>query len=145
MTLKKILVAIDGSEIADRALEAACRLAQLSAAEIILVNVERGFPADDVEPLNISQTPTIDEVLYASSEKLLARAAAKAKTLDVTNIRTHSGLGDPAGCILDLATEEKPDLIVVGRRGRGQLAGLLMGSVSQKLVSSAPCQVLVVP
>ena len=143
--MKKILVATDGSEIADRALEAACLLAQSFAAEIVLVNVEQGFPATDVEPLNTAQVATIDEVLYAASTKLLARAVAKAKTLGVTDIRTQSGLGDPAGCVLDLAKREKPDLIVVGRRGRGQLAGLLMGSVSQKLASLAPCEVLVVP
>jgi nucleotide-binding universal stress UspA family protein len=143
--MKKILVATDGSEIADRALEAACLLAQSFAAEIVLVNVEQGFPAADVEPLNTAQVATIDEVLYAASTKLLARAVAKAKTLGVTDIRTQSGLGDPAGCILDLAKREKSDLIVVGRRGRGQLAGLLMGSVSQKMASLAPCEVLVVP
>jgi nucleotide-binding universal stress UspA family protein len=143
--VKKILVATDGSEIADRALEAACRVALPFAAEIILVNVEQGFAPDDVEPLNISQAPTMDEVLYASSEKLLVRAAAKAKALGVSGVRTQSGLGDPAGYVLEFCKDEMPDLLVVGRRGRSQFAGLLMGSVSQKLSSSAPCKVLVVP
>jgi nucleotide-binding universal stress UspA family protein len=145
MIVKKIFVAIDGSEISDRALEAACVLARLFTAEIILVNVEQGFPPNDFEPFNVSQTVTIDEVLYAASKKLLAHAEQKANALGIADIRTHSGLGDPAGYILELAKEEKPDLIVLGRRGRGQLAGLLLGSVSQKLVSLAPCKVLVVP
>lgn len=143
--MKKIVVATDGSEIADRALQAACALALPFAAEMILVNVEQGFAPDDVEPLNISQTPSMDEVLYASSEKLLAHAAEKAKALGVSDVRTHSGLGDPAGYVLDFCKDEKPDLIVVGRRGRGQLAGLLMGSVSQRLASTASCKVMVVP
>jgi nucleotide-binding universal stress UspA family protein len=145
MIMKKILMATDGSEISDRALGVACEFARLFTAEIVLVNVEQGFPPNDVEPFNISQTVTIDEVLYAASKKLLALAQQKANALGIADVRTHSGLGDPAGYILEFAREEKPDLIVVGRRGRGQLAGLLLGSVSQKLVSFAPCSVLVVP
>lgn len=52
--------------------------------------------------------------------------------------------GDPAETILECA-REAVDLVVLGRRGRGRLAGLLLGSVSQKLVSLAPCAVMVVP
>ncbi len=50
---------------------------------------------------------------------------------------------DPDAEILDFAREHAIDLIVVGSRGRGRLPGLVLGSVSQKLASHAPCSVLI--
>ena len=52
--------------------------------------------------------------------------------------------GDPAEEIVRVAGEEGFDLVVSGSRGRGTLGGLLLGSVSQTLVRTAPCPVLVV-
>jgi nucleotide-binding universal stress UspA family protein len=51
----------------------------------------------------------------------------------------------PAHEIADLAREADADLIVVGSRGHGLIAGLLLGSVTQRLLHVAPCPVLVVP
>ncbi len=53
--------------------------------------------------------------------------------------------GDPAECIIEASTRESADALVVGRRGRDQLAGLLLGSVSQKLANLAPCSTVIVP
>ena len=52
--------------------------------------------------------------------------------------------GDPATAIIDVAATRKSDLIVMGSRGLGRLAGLLLGSTSQKVVSHAACPVLIV-
>jgi nucleotide-binding universal stress UspA family protein len=60
-------------------------------------------------------------------------------------IELESCTGDTAPTIIDIAREKGIDAIVVGRRGVGQLAGLLLGSVSQKLASLAPLPVIVVP
>ena len=60
------------------------------------------------------------------------------------SVRTVLREGDPAAAIRDLAREEKPDIIVMGRRGLGDLAGLLLGSVSQKVLHLAECACLTV-
>jgi nucleotide-binding universal stress UspA family protein len=143
--MQRVLVATDGSEGADRAVEAAAQLAKNAGAELIIVNVEQGYLNEDLERLRQSENASIDEVLYVVSCEILTRAQEKAAKLGVAKIRCHSGLGDAAGFILELVNKEKPDVVVVGKRGRGRLAGLLIGSVSQKLVSLAPCMVLVVP
>ena len=59
--------------------------------------------------------------------------------------KNNSRLGQPHPAIVETIGREKADAIVVGRRGHGQLSGLLLGSVSQKLCSLAPCVVIMVP
>jgi hypothetical protein len=62
-----------------------------------------------------------------------------------TTIQLESRTGEVAQTIIDIAQEKQADAIVVGRRGAGLVAGLLLGSVSQKLVSLAPLPVIVIP
>ncbi len=76
---------------------------------------------------------------------MLKRAEAVAHDHDATNIELMTGAGDPAEVLIDTAKRKHADAIVAGRRGRGRLAGLLLGSVSQKLTCLAPCPVIVVP
>ena len=56
-----------------------------------------------------------------------------------------SSAGDPAEALIKVAKDVHADAVVVGRRGLGQLKGLLLGSVSQKLASLAPCMAIIVP
>jgi nucleotide-binding universal stress UspA family protein len=76
---------------------------------------------------------------------MLKEAEARARRLGLSRIALRTGAGDVAPTVIDIAADNSVEMIVLGRRGRGQLAGLLLGSVSQKLVSLAPCAVAVVP
>lgn len=143
--MKRILAATDGSEGASRALDAAIELARTCSAELLLVNVEQGYLDEATDEFREVENASIDEILYSVSAEILSRAEERAKKAGIVKVRTVSGLGDAVGFILQTSEAESVDLIVVGRRGRGRIAGLLLGSVSQKLASLASCKVLVVP
>jgi len=143
--MRRLLVATDGSEGADRALTAAAELAKAMDAELVIVNVEQGYLSESVYSAENLEGSNIEAVLYAASDEILKVAQSQAAALGVRKVRTRSGLGDAVGFILDVVANERPDMLVVGKRGRGRLLGLLIGSVSQKLVSLAPCKILVVP
>jgi len=143
--MRRLLVATDGSEGADRALTAAVELVKATDAELIIVNVEQGYLSENLEAMRKVEEASLEEILYAASDGILTRAKTKAIDLGATKVRTRSGLGDAVGFLLETINSEQPDMLVVGKRGRGRLLGLLIGSVSQKLVSLAPCKILVVP
>ena len=84
-------------------------------------------------------------MLDANSTEILQRAHDQATALGIKGPILESRHGDPVLSVLDYARERDVDTIVVGKRGEGQLEGLLLGSISQKLVSLAPMVVMVVP
>jgi len=142
-SLRRILVATDNSDGAHRALDAAAHLAKQVGAGLIIVNVEQGYFDPGLGPFD-SREGTVD-MLEARSREILLRAKEQAERVGVTAVQTVSGLGDAAAFILEVAKREAVDLIVLGKRGRGRLAGILLGSVSQHVAALAPCSVQIIP
>jgi nucleotide-binding universal stress UspA family protein len=147
--MKTILVATDGSASSDKAVDFAAELAVKFAADLILLTAARD--ADSVVDVEFAayakeehlQMGTSDLAL-AAAEAVLAGARLRAQAKGVARMSTEATLGDPAHRIIDVATARHADLIVVGSRGHGRLGGLLVGSVSQKVLSHAHCPVAVV-
>ena len=141
----KILVGTDGSPGANRAVNEAADLAARLGAELIIAYAQSGVLTEDLERLRTIEHASIDEVLKLTSMEILERARDGAKEIGANDVQTRSSSGDPVYFLLQLAKREEIDFIVVGKRGRGQLEGLLLGSISQKLASLAQTKVVIVP
>jgi len=147
--MERILVADDGSEAALAAVEIAAQLAAQTGAELIaLAVVDVGeIRSADIAALARSERigeGEATETLVEASAGYLERCRTAAERAGVTRFSTaHRASDDVALEIIDFGTARDVDLIVVGSRGRSRLPGLLLGSVSQKLASHAPCSVLI--
>jgi nucleotide-binding universal stress UspA family protein len=142
--VRHIVVATDGSACSDRAVDFAALLAKATGATLLIVTVGGEQPSEDMRKLARAEGDTA-EALELLTNQLLQQARERAARAGAASVRLHTAWGDPAETIIAAAQREHSDAIVVGRRGRGRLAGLLLGSVSQKLVTLAPCAVIVVP
>ncbi len=143
--MKRILVATDGSEGADHAVDYAARWAKNQGADLLIVNVIGGLPHRLLSSFTHAQHAWLDELFDSLSAETLTKARDRARGAGATTIQLESRTGEVAQTIIDIAQEKQADAIVVGRRGAGLVAGLLLGSISQKLVSLAPLPVTVIP
>jgi nucleotide-binding universal stress UspA family protein len=135
--LKKILVPLDGSQLSQRSLEPALALSEQTGAELLLVRV-----------------PTADTLSFAVSEarqrELAQNAHVYLETLCKSNqrpqfsIRTQVLGGDVASAIIDFAHAEQSDLIIMSTHGYSGLTRWVLGSVTEKVLRSAPCPVLAI-
>jgi nucleotide-binding universal stress UspA family protein len=140
----RILVGVDGSDAAVRATKFAAGLALKCDAELWLAYVTDGISPDELESFIRAEHVSPGDFLSLRSA-LVLQAEDAAREVGAMRIQTQSLYGDAAEQLLGLVAAEQLDAIVVGKRGRSRLAGLLLGSVSQKLVSLACCPVIVVP
>jgi len=145
--MQHILVATDGSEGADRAIDYAAHQAKDTGADLLIVNVVGGYGLPDNMLKAFSRAPNawLEEMLTSVSADTLTKARERARSIGVTMIQIESRAGDIAQTVIDIAREKRADSIVVGKRGTGRITGLLLGSVSQKLASLAPVPVTIVP
>lgn len=139
---KKILVAVDFSDGADRALAEAVSIAKAFGAAIEIVHVLELATMDS--PLG----PTFysfDRGGYLGyANRALEERAKRSRSAGII-CKTHTLDGRPASEIVRRAIESGTDLIVIGTHGRTGLAHAMMGSVAERVVRHAGCPVLTVP
>lgn len=141
-----ILVPIDGSDNAKRALEQAVDLATTYGASITLAYV-----AHDIAPLaNFDQISTATEYVKEHLPQDMEKEGQVfldgiAKTVpESVPVKSVFAVGSPGSAIVEAAKDGDFDLIVMGSRGLGPLKGLFLGSVSSYVVTRAGCSVLIV-
>ena len=138
---KKVIWATDGSEAADHALPHAKAIAAEAGAPLVVVYCEEfTLPGKGGGSMPV----------HANEEEVQAKVERQVAELSTDGVKaslqsTRSQVGGAAHAIADVAAAEQADLIVVGTRGRTALAGLLLGSVTQRLLHIASCPVLAVP
>jgi nucleotide-binding universal stress UspA family protein len=138
--MKKIVVGTDGSESARHALEWAYEEARLAAAELVVVHSWE-YPYPDVSG---STSDTRDRMRRDAEKELDEAVAVQAERgrADGVIVRKHLVESAPAKALID--ESEGADLVVVGSRGRGGFASLLLGSVSRAVVQHAHCPIAVI-
>jgi nucleotide-binding universal stress UspA family protein len=137
---ENLLLAVDGSEHAMKAAQVASNLANAMNAQTLRIVV-----AYDTIPVHIGD-PYMQNALNArisETEEIVQRAVQVVWAVSA-QIYTEMIEGNPAETILEVARSRSSDLIILGARGTGKLAGLPLGGTSQKVLSLAPCPVLIV-
>lgn len=143
MTLeyKQIIIAIDGSEGAEWAFKKAVAIADRNEATLNLVNIVDTRSYSSAEAYDRS----IAESAYKSAEELLDTYKAEAVQAGVQNVNVVVDYGSPKIMISkDLPKKLNADLIICGATGLNAVERFVMGSVSENIVRSAKCDVLVI-
>lgn len=134
---RKILVAVDGSKLSNKALSLAIDLGQRYGATLCLLYA---FP----HVSDLLGSPQYERLL--ESRSMIGQALledARRQVGDALQVELQLIEGPPGPAILRIASEEGCDLIALGSRSHGQLSGLLLGSVSDSVAQRAPCPVLI--
>lgn len=149
MLLRKILVAVDGSENSDNALDFALGLAEKFSSAILILNVSES-PVMGVVPQESTSYPVGNMAVFAKDflkihEQILSKAVSHAKEAK-PDLAISSMLkeGEPALEIVNVAKEGGFDVIVVGHKGMGRVAERFLGAVSEKVAHLATCPVIIV-
>ncbi|QJT08769.1 universal stress protein [Oceanidesulfovibrio marinus] len=137
----KILAAIDNSDFAKHVLDKAIDLARTENAKLsvmTVVNFSPYFMGAGEMP------PSVVDSVHANAKKLMKQAEQQAKDKGVTVDTMVRESYSPAAAIVEDAEKTNVDMIVVGHKGVSAIERFLVGSTAAKVVSHAPCSVLVV-
>ena len=142
-SLQSFLVPTDFSPHADEAIRTAAELARRYAGAITLVYVYEPV-AQALPNEHVLHSPYQMQELFSLFEQRLANAKIEALEAGAPRVETRLLVGPAAPEIVELAGQGGFDLIVMGTRGRTGLKRLLVGSVAERVVRTAPCPVLTV-
>ena len=142
--MRNIMVATDGSDGSSRAINAGAELVKSVAGTLTIATVGAERFSDEQKEFARVEGDLADAA-ETFARQILNDAEQRARQAGIAACILDLAWGEPAQTIIEIIRREKIDAVVVGRRGRGQLSGLLLGSVSQKLATLAPCIVIVVP
>ncbi len=141
-TYKRIVIAVDGSEAADKAFEKSIELAKANDATLIITHVVDTRPYTRVAAYD---TSSIIGKIKEGGKQLLAKYEQTAKEAEVVHTETILGHGSPKYFISKkVIPEVRADLIVMGATGLNAVERFMIGSVSERTVRVATCDVLIV-
>jgi nucleotide-binding universal stress UspA family protein len=144
--IRAIIVGTDGSQTAGIAVAEAIDIAQALGARLTIVSAYEPVPEGRLRKERLA-APT--DVQWAVNPRedvlaLLQTAANQARSAGVSEVDTVARVGDGADAIIDVAEEQRSDLIVVGNKGMTGATRFLLGSVPNKVSHHAPCSVMIV-
>jgi len=134
---QRILVGTDGSGTAGAAVAHAAELAKIGGSELIVVSAYKQ-PEDVPPPFGAAEGGHTAEISKAVLHDVEKRYGSDVK------LRTILREGSPVDAIIDVAGDEKADVIVVGNRGMAGAKRFVLGSVPNAVSHHAPCHVLIV-
>lgn len=143
---KRILVPTDGSEESISAGKHALWLARTSGAELLVINVVEDSVLDAIRADDLREE--VEKDMIGDADRLTERfEEGMIKSIDSDKVKHshHVYEGHPANVILKTAEESGIDLIVMGKTGKHGIERFIVGSVTDRVVKSANCPVLVVP
>ena len=138
MNVKKILLPVDGSEHSMRSAKYAAEIAKPAEAEVVLLTCYNTVPLG----IEGGALADVGETLAKGADKTLDPFRMALREMGV-HFRDKVVEGDAAETISRSAERWGCDLIVMGSRGHSELEGLLLGSVTHRVLQTAPCPVLV--
>ncbi len=147
---QKFLIAVDGSDHSWKAVDIASNVAKACGAELLVLHVAsedqstEGLEKLALEGIAIKESASRAQFLSALSDQMTEGAEKRVQRNGVDRLTIRIVEGHPAHEIVKTAKSENVDMIFLGSRGRSDMMGLVMGSVSHKVMHLAPCTCVVV-
>ena len=136
MKVKKILVPLDGSALAEAAVWKAIGLGTADTM-LVLLRAAEAYRLPGADPIQ-AQITAVRE-----AEEYLASVAARAREAGIGQVETHVWYGPPGAAIVEAAEAQQADLIVMSSHGRSGLGRLILGSVTESVLRGTRTPILV--